>query len=70
MFLICILLFLVKDCNRSGQITRPMPIGRARARKISEARLIVWACTICLVKRKNSFDVQISSQTDKTMKKL
>ena len=53
--------------GRPGQIARSIPIGHARVRKTSEA---CRARTFCLVKKKNSFDLQISSQIDKTMKKL
>ena len=41
-----------------------------RASKISEARPIFRACKFCLVKKINSFDLQISSQVDKRIKKL
>ena len=47
-----------------------MPIGHAQARKTSEARTIFRARTFYLVKKKNSYDPQISSQKDKTIKKL
>ena len=50
---------------RSAQIARPMPIGHAQARKTFEARPI-----FCHVKKKKTLDLQISSQIDKTMKKL
>ena len=55
---------------RPGQIARPMPIGCAQARKASMARPTFWAPTFCLAKKKNSFDLQISRQIDKIMKKL
>ena len=45
-------------------------IGHARARKTSEARPIFRTRTFCFVKKENSFHLQISSQVDKTMKKL
>ena len=47
-----------------------MPIGRSGARKTSEARPIFRAYTFSFVKKKNIFDLQISSQIDKTIKKL
>ena len=53
---------------RPGQVARPMPIRRAPSRKTAEARPIFWAHKVCLVKKKNSFDSQISNQMDKTMK--
>ena len=46
--------------GRPGQIARSIPITSEACR----------ARTFCLVKKKNSFDLQISSQIDKTMKKL
>ena len=49
-----------------GQIARSMPIGRAQACKTSE----FFMRSFCLVKKKTSFDLQISSQIDKIMKKL
>ena len=55
---------------KPGQIARPMPIRRAQERKIPEARQISRAHIFCLVKKKNSFDLQISSQIAKTIKKL
>ena len=48
----------------------PVPIGRTQARKTSEAHPIFWANTFCFVKKKKSFDLQISSQVYKRMKKL
>ena len=36
---------------RSGQITRPMSIGRARTHKTFNTSLIFWARTFCLIKR-------------------
>ena len=56
--------------NRPGQIARPMPIGRAGARKISEMRPIFRARRFCLLERKKSLDLQIYSRIRKTMKKL
>ena len=70
MFLSCILKLLVKVFNRSGHIAHPMPIGSARACKTSEVHPSFWKRTFYLVKKKNWFDLPISSQTDKTMKKL
>ena len=57
-------------CLQPGQIACPMPIGRARARKISDACQIFRTRKFCLMKKKNSFDLQISSQIDKAFKKL
>ena len=57
------------EINRAGQIARPLPIGRARLCKTSEMRLIFRVRTVCFVKKKNSFDLQISNQIDKPMKK-
>ena len=42
----------------------------ARARKTSEAHSIFRARTFCQVKKKKTLDLQISSQIDKTVKKL
>ena len=47
---------------------RPGQIARPPSRKTAEARPIFWAHKVCLVKKKNSFDSQISNQIDKTMK--
>ena len=60
------LLVLIKSCQinfiflgstltplyRPGQITRPIGIGRAWARKTSETGPIFWGHTFCLIKRK------------------
>ena len=54
---------------RPGQITRPMPIEGARVCKTTEACPIFLARTFCYVKKSQS-DQQISSQIDKTLKKL
>ena len=42
-----------------------MLIGRTRARKTSEVRQIYRVRTFCLVKKKKSLDLKISSQTEK-----
>ena len=55
---------------RSGQIARPMPMGHTLSSKTSEACPIFRARTFCLVKKKNLFDLQITSQIDKRIKKL
>ena len=56
--------------NRPGQIARPMPIGRGRARKTSETCPIFRARTYCLVKKKKSLDLQIYSRIGETMEEL
>ena len=56
--------------NRPEEIARPMPIGRARAHKISDTRPIFRAGTFCLVEKKKPLDLQDFSQIGKTMKKL
>ena len=55
---------------RPGQIVRPMPIGRAWARKTSETRPIFWARTFCLAKKKETLDLQVFSRIGKSLKKL
>ena len=47
-----------------------MPIGRVRARKTSETRLVFWGRTFCLVKNKKKLDLQVFSGIGKTMEKL
>ena len=55
---------------RPGQITRPMPIGRARARKTSEMQPIFRASPFCLVKNQIPLDLQFFNRIGRTMKEL
>ena len=45
---------------RPGQVARPIPIGRVRARKISETRSIFRGRTFCFVKTKNHYIYRFS----------
>ena len=51
----------IRNLYRPGQIARPMPIWCAWARKTSKVRPTFRERTFCLVKKKTSFDLQISS---------
>ena len=55
---------------RPGQITRPMPIWCARARKTSETQPIFRASPFCLVKNKIPLDLQFFNRIGRTMKVL
>ena len=57
--------------TRPGQITHPMPIGRAQAHNVSETHPIFWLLRFCLVKtNKKTSDLQIFTLIGKTVKRL
>ena len=43
----------------SGEIARPMQLGRAGARKTSETRPIFQARTFCLLKKKKNINLEV-----------
>ena len=54
--------------HRAGQIAHPMPIGRVRMRKTSEARRIFREHTFYLQKKKRPLDLSIFTQIGKILK--
>ena len=61
---------IFENLNRSVQNAHQVPIGRARACKISETHWNFRARAFSLVKKKKILDLQVFSRIGKTMEKV